>query len=120
MHGPAEINVQLSKVDVPETCRPQINDEIKSVGAKDAASAGDRLSDMEQIQESRLRGGPQANTMWNVAFLGRKKGQQPMRIYTYVAGLAEHTMHGTAEMMGRDLNADRKGVEMHDRHSIAR
>ncbi len=120
MNGPAEIDVQLSKIDVPEMCRPKINSEIEPVGSKDAAPAGDRLSDSEEIQESRLRGGLQANTVRNVAFFGRKKGQQSMWLYTYVAGLAEHTMHDPAEMMGRNLNADRKGVDMHDRHSIAR
>lgn len=58
--------------------------------------------------------------MRDIALLGRKKGQQAARLELYVAGLMEDAMHGSAVMIGRNLNAERKGLDMHDRHSIAR
>ncbi len=58
--------------------------------------------------------------MRDIILLGRKKGQQVARLELYIAGLTEDAMHGSAEMIRRDLNTDRKGLEMHDRHFIGR
>ena len=115
-----EIDVQPFKIDVPRARGSQIDGKLRSVDAEYSSSAGDRLSDTEEFQEDELRWGIQANAVRNVVFLGRKKGQQPVGFDSYITGLAEHTMHGSSERMGRYLNADRKSLEPHDGHSIAR
>lgn len=77
---------------MPEARIAQIDGKINSIDAEDASSAGNRLSDSEEIQASRPRGGVQANTVRNIAFLGRKKGRQPVWVDVYIAGLAEYTI----------------------------
>lgn len=115
-----KINAQLLEIDMPRTGGSQVNGKIESAGAENTSPAGDRLADSEVIREDRPGRGIQANTLWNIVFLGGKKSQQAIRVESYVTGLVEDAMHDPAEMMGRDLNADGKGVHMHAWHSIAR
>ncbi len=115
-----QIEVHVLEIDVPRTCESQVNRKIESAGAENTSPAGDRLADSGEVREDRPSRGIQANTLRNIGFLGRKKSQQAVRLESYVAGLAEDAMHGPVEMIGRDLNADGKGVDMHEWHSIAR
>ncbi len=113
-----QIDVQVLEIDVPRACGSQVNGKMWSADTENASPAGNRLADSKKVREDRLRRGIHANTLREILLLGRKKCQQVVRFEPYIAGLVEDTMHGSAEMMNRYLNAHRKGMKMNDRYLI--
>lgn len=99
---------------MPETCGSQVYREFIAVDAEYSSAGSDRLSDSDEGWEDKLRRGIQANAVRNIVLLAQKKGQQLAGFEREVAGPAEHAVHGSAERMGRYLNADRKSLEAHD------
>ena len=116
---PAEIDVQLCEIDMPGVRGPQINGKLSAVDAEYSSSTSGRLSNSEEVQKDGLRESIYSNAVRNIVFLGRKKGQQPVRFNSYIAGPAEYTVHRPVEAPVRHLNADRKGLKAHDGHSVA-
>jgi hypothetical protein len=118
--GPEEIDIQVFEIDAPETRLSKIDGTIRSLDAEYSPATSDPLSDAEAIKKGELREDVQANAVWTVTLIGREKRQQSVRFQPYVTGPAEHAVHGAAETMDRHLDADRKGLETHDGHSIGR
>jgi len=55
LSGSAKVDGQPFEINVPGTCRPQIDGEISSVNPEYSSPTGDRLSDSKGMGEERMR-----------------------------------------------------------------